>query len=157
MIFEIAPEKFSPSFYNHLVKGKTSTIVDEWCSGFLQGIALADDAGPPLLDEKSDILGPSGSLPRRKDGQDWMQRWTGRRCMRSGPVILHQQSALYMPIGYLIEKLLQKTCHRLVPVKLLQEIQRWGAMRLAPLGAERNTNIAVVPEVHYIDPTAGNA
>ena len=41
MIFEIAPEEFSPTFYTHEVKGKTYTIVDEWCSGFLQGITLA--------------------------------------------------------------------------------------------------------------------
>ncbi len=58
MIFEIAPEKFSPTFYIHEVKGKTYTIVDEWCSGFLQGIALARDVWQPLLDEKPSILRP---------------------------------------------------------------------------------------------------
>ena len=58
MIFEIAPEKFSPSFYIHVVEGKTYAIVDEWSSGFLQGIALAGDAWKPLLDEKPDILRP---------------------------------------------------------------------------------------------------
>ena len=44
MIFEIAPEKFSPTFYTREVERKTYTIVDEWCSGFLQGTALAGDA-----------------------------------------------------------------------------------------------------------------
>jgi uncharacterized protein len=58
MIFEIAPEKFSPAFYIHEVEGKTYTIVDEWCSGFLQGTALAGDAWQPLLDEKPGILRP---------------------------------------------------------------------------------------------------
>ena len=58
MIFEIAPEEFSPTFYTHEVEGKTYTIVDEWCSGFLRGIALAGDAWQPLLDEKRDILRP---------------------------------------------------------------------------------------------------
>jgi uncharacterized protein len=58
MIFEIAPEKFSPTFYIHEVEGKTYTIVDEWCSGFLQGIDLAGDAWQPLLDEKPGILRP---------------------------------------------------------------------------------------------------
>ncbi len=57
-IFEIAPEKFSPTFYTREVEGKTYTIVDEWCSGFLQGIALAGDAWQPLLDEKPGILRP---------------------------------------------------------------------------------------------------
>ena len=58
MIFEIAPEKFSPTFYIHEVEGKTHTIVDEWCDGFLQGIDLASDAWQPLLDENPGILRP---------------------------------------------------------------------------------------------------
>ena len=58
MIFDIASEKFSPTFYIREVEGKTYTIVDEWCSGFLQGIALAEDAWQPLLEEKPGILRP---------------------------------------------------------------------------------------------------
>jgi uncharacterized protein len=58
MIFEIAPEKFNPSLYTHVVEGKAYTIVDEWCSGFLQGIALEGDAWKPLLDEQPGILRP---------------------------------------------------------------------------------------------------
>ena len=58
MIFEIAPEEFSPTFYIREMEGKTYTIVDEWCSGFLQGIALAGEAWQPLLDEKPGILRP---------------------------------------------------------------------------------------------------
>ena len=37
------------------------------------------------------------------------------------------------------------------------ECKRWDAMRLALVGAERDTNIAVVPDAHCIDPTVGNA
>ena len=58
MIFEIGPEKFSPTFYTREVEGKTYTIVDEWCSGFLKGIALAGNAWQPLLDEQPGILRP---------------------------------------------------------------------------------------------------
>jgi uncharacterized protein len=58
MIFDIAPDEFRPTFYTHEVEAKTYTIVDEWCSGFLQGIALAGDAWQPLLDEKPGILRP---------------------------------------------------------------------------------------------------
>ena len=59
MIFEIGPEKFRPTFYSREVEGKTyTTIVDEWCSGFLPGIALAGNAWQPLLDEKPGILRP---------------------------------------------------------------------------------------------------
>ena len=58
MIFNIGPEEFSPTFYIREVEGKTYTIVDEWCSGFLQGIALAGDAWQPLLGEQPGILRP---------------------------------------------------------------------------------------------------
>jgi uncharacterized protein len=57
-IFEIEPKKFRPTFYIREVESKTYTIVDEWCSGFLQGIALAGDAWQPLLDEQPGILRP---------------------------------------------------------------------------------------------------
>jgi uncharacterized protein YecA (UPF0149 family) len=40
------------------VEGTTYTIVDEWCSGLLQGMALAGDAWQPLLNEKPGILRP---------------------------------------------------------------------------------------------------
>jgi hypothetical protein len=102
MIFEIAPEEFRPSFCTREVNGKTYTTVDEWCSGLLQGIALAGDAWQTLLDKKPGA---------------WL---------------------------------------RPVP-RELQESLRWDAMRLAPVGAGRNTNTAVVPLAHCIDSTSGNA
>lgn len=37
------PEDFEPMFLEHEVEGKTYTIVDEWCEGYMQGIALAAD------------------------------------------------------------------------------------------------------------------
>jgi hypothetical protein len=61
----------------------------------------------------------------------------------------------YMPIGYLIEKALQQPWLRPVP-RELQESQRWDVMRLAPVEAGRNTNTAVVPLAHCIDPIACN-
>jgi len=70
MIFEIAPEKFSPTFYIREVEGKTYTIVDEWCSGFLQGIALAGDAWQPLLDENPAYCNLSSYSPHRRAGQN---------------------------------------------------------------------------------------
>jgi len=61
-----------------------------------------------------------------------------------------------MLIGYLIEKALKKPWLCPIP-RDLQKSLRWDAMRLALVGAERSTNIAVVPDGHCIDPTAGNA
>ncbi len=52
MALEIAPQDFSPSFSTREVEGKSYTIVDEWCSGFLQGIRLTQEAWQPLLDEQ---------------------------------------------------------------------------------------------------------
>jgi len=57
---------------------------------------------------------------------------------------------------YLIEKAPGKSRLRAIP-RELQENRRWEAMRLAPVGVERNTNIAVVPDVRCIDVTVGNA
>ena len=61
-----------------------------------------------------------------------------------------------MLIGYLIEKAPGKSPLRAIP-RELQENRRWDAMRLVLVGAERNTSTAVVPDVHCIDPTVGNA
>jgi uncharacterized protein YecA (UPF0149 family) len=65
----------------------TYTIVDEWCSGFLQGIALAGDAWQPLLDEKPDILRPFqlfatpegwSELDAAVDGEAMHAEWSGK-------------------------------------------------------------------------------
>lgn len=58
LILEIGPEKFRLTFYIRKVESTTHTIVDEWCIGFQQGIALSGDARQPLLDEQPDILPP---------------------------------------------------------------------------------------------------
>ena len=46
------PEDFEALFLERVVKGKTYTIVDEWCEGYLRGVALAaaqwDSAGQEM-------------------------------------------------------------------------------------------------------------
>jgi len=46
------PEDFEALFLERVVKGKTYTIVDEWCHGYLRGVALAaaqwDGAGQEM-------------------------------------------------------------------------------------------------------------
>jgi len=46
------PEDFEALFLERVVKGKTYTIVDEWCHGYLRGVALAaaqwDSAGQEM-------------------------------------------------------------------------------------------------------------
>ena len=99
------------------------------------------------------FCGLSNSLPHQRVGRNWMRRRTKRRCMWSGPARLNRRSTLYTHTGYLIEK--GKLRLRAIP-REPQESQRWGAMRLAPVEVERNTNIAVVPDGHCIDPIVGN-
>jgi len=56
--FEADPAAFSPTFYQHTAEGKTHTIVDEWCDGFLQGVRLAQEAWQPMLNSDPDMLKP---------------------------------------------------------------------------------------------------
>ncbi len=35
------PHNFEPLFMEHLVEGKSYTIVDEWCEGYMRGVSLA--------------------------------------------------------------------------------------------------------------------
>lgn len=37
------PEDFEPLFMERVVDGKTYTIVDEWCEGYMQGVSLTAD------------------------------------------------------------------------------------------------------------------
>ena len=38
------PEDFEPVFMESTFEGKINTIVDEWCEGYIQGVALAADS-----------------------------------------------------------------------------------------------------------------
>lgn len=37
------PDDFEPMFEESVVDGKTHTIVDEWCEGYIRGVALASE------------------------------------------------------------------------------------------------------------------
>lgn len=37
------PDDFEPMFLEHVVEGKTYTIVDDWCEGYVQGVNLTAD------------------------------------------------------------------------------------------------------------------
>ena len=37
------PEDFEPTFLQRSYEGKTYTIVDEWCEGYMRAVALAAD------------------------------------------------------------------------------------------------------------------
>ncbi len=56
--FSESPDDFEPTFYERKVKGKTYTIVDEWCDGFLKGIKITGKAWQPLIKKRPDLLRP---------------------------------------------------------------------------------------------------
>lgn len=53
-----APEEFEPIFLERTVEGKTYTIVDEWCAGYLRGIQPGVEAWTDAAPESYDLLGP---------------------------------------------------------------------------------------------------
>ncbi len=55
-----APEEFEPLIYEREHQGKTIPIIDEWCTGFIKGMALDEEAWQPLMDaeEGAEMLYP---------------------------------------------------------------------------------------------------
>jgi uncharacterized protein len=49
-----APQYYEPLFLERKVKGRTVSIVDEWCCGYVKGIALDPLGWHPLIEARSD-------------------------------------------------------------------------------------------------------
>lgn len=52
------PDNFDPIFYERIVDGKTYTIVDEWCEGYLRGVSLSADQWALDTDQIQNLLSP---------------------------------------------------------------------------------------------------
>ncbi|MBS3936229.1 MAG: UPF0149 family protein [Sulfuritalea sp.] len=54
------PDEFEPLLYESERQGKKVPIIDEWCTGFITGMALDEEAWQPLMEseEGSDMLYP---------------------------------------------------------------------------------------------------
>ena len=52
------PDDFEPLYYEREAKGKTYLIVDEWCEGYLRGVALSADQWNDDEEEISSLLEP---------------------------------------------------------------------------------------------------
>ena len=50
--FQTNPEMFEPVFYESTRGGKSVTIYDEWCVGFMRGVELSYDDWAPLVKSK---------------------------------------------------------------------------------------------------------
>jgi uncharacterized protein len=52
------PEEFEPMFLERDVEGRTYTIVDEWCEGYVRGVELAEEDWHTSGEELADLLAP---------------------------------------------------------------------------------------------------
>lgn len=54
------PDEFEPLLYERDHKGEKTPIIDEWCTGFIKGMALDEEAWRPLMEteEGNDMLFP---------------------------------------------------------------------------------------------------
>ena len=60
------PEDFEPMFEQRIVDDKTYTIVDEWCEGYMRGVALASEAWELDSMEMKILLAPIGAFTEEK-------------------------------------------------------------------------------------------
>jgi uncharacterized protein len=52
------PDEFEPVFLERTVDGETQVVVDEWCSGYVQGMMLSADAWADEAPESYELLHP---------------------------------------------------------------------------------------------------
>jgi len=50
------PEGYEPLIYQHKSEDEDVPVIDEWCMGFIAGIALDEEGWAPLLDEEAPPL-----------------------------------------------------------------------------------------------------
>jgi uncharacterized protein len=48
------PQHYEPRFYAHKIEGNGVPIIDEWCCGYVKGIALDPEGWQPLIDARPD-------------------------------------------------------------------------------------------------------
>ena len=65
-----APMDFEACFMEHLVDGNRHTVVDEWCEGYMKGVALCPDRWDEMPGAREDYLAPM-LMFTTKDG--WRQ------------------------------------------------------------------------------------
>ncbi|MDP2003658.1 MAG: UPF0149 family protein [Desulfurivibrionaceae bacterium] len=57
-----SPEDFEPIFMERTVKGKTYTVVDEWCEGYWLGVTLAAEHWNPAMERLLPSMAPIASF-----------------------------------------------------------------------------------------------
>ncbi len=80
------PEEFEPIFMAHEAKGKTHTLVDEWCEGYRRGVELLGDAWEAGGTEMEILLTPILAFTEAGD-------WQGHVAERNGKENIKQSIA----------------------------------------------------------------
>ena len=132
------PQHYEPLFYSHKIEGNSVPIIDEWCCGYVKGIALNPEGWQPLIDARPDwfevihLYGTKSGWERLKElvdahensvarHQAFVDRiapaarnihayWLARRAPREKSATPAQQGACSWP-------------QRSMPVRLWQEVQ----------------------------------
>lgn len=60
------PDEFEPLFLERVFEGKTYTIVDEWCEGYMRGVTLAAEQWALDTHEMQDLLAPIVAFQGRR-------------------------------------------------------------------------------------------
>lgn len=60
-------DEFEPMFEERVVDGKTYTIVDEWCEGYMRGVALSAGLWDRYSDEMRVLLAPIAAFTEEQD------------------------------------------------------------------------------------------
>jgi uncharacterized protein len=63
------PEEFEPMFMEHATDGGPVPVVDEWCEGYVRGVALTADAWTSGAPEVADLLAPIRAFT---EGTNWL-------------------------------------------------------------------------------------
>ena len=70
------PQHYEPLFYSHRIEGNSAPIIDEWCCGYVKGIALDPEGWQPLIGARPDwfevihLYGTKGGWERLKELAD---------------------------------------------------------------------------------------
>ena len=61
-------QHYEPLLYSHKIEGNSVPIIDEWCCGYVKGIALDPEGWQPLIDARPDWFEVSTSMAPRAVG-----------------------------------------------------------------------------------------
>src|SRR5262245_3587319 len=83
------PQHYEPLFYSHKIEGNSVPIIDEWCCGYVKGIALDAESWRPLIDARPDwfevihLYGTTSGWERLKELVDALAKFAPLSAVRA--------------------------------------------------------------------------